>query len=655
MAAWMTRRRGGAEGGNTMVVTLVSFLIVMVVVLGTLGFVGASTKHARYEQDTNLALTAAEAGVSDILTELRIDPDYLEKIAASKDEPDGYCQKEATGGPAAEGDAFGADCGWDPDMAPRWQKLGDGDGGAYQEYHYAIVEKPGLTQYIEVTSTGRSRGVYRSVKASISRETTQRWVYFENYSITDPFDESVYPDTGGLYTPYLTSEACGGNWANGANLPDLGYFWQTKSYHAAELKPLRLYERAASPGATAASYKCDQGVWSSIFTFDGPVHSNDSLFATGAKFLGKVTVSDPRCKLSDPDDPATWDQCAQGWPGWSYWGQWLGPAPEYREVLQMPTVADAKSKSLSGVGCLYQGPTRIILNGAEMTVWSKETTENRAGCGSPSELASPGGATVPLPADGLVFVDAAAGVAPVRLAAGAIGGPAGREMPVMPSASAYTGAPPAAVGAVAYGEAVMLTHQDKFDGYGNVWVEGHMTGGNLTIAADRNVIITGDLTTDRDDQDLLGILGGQAVEVHNPVLGSLIGEEDTDGNLVWVPHTATDQTALNHWPTDGNSDDGDTKTDAVLRIEAAIYCASGGFRVQNWSYPVRRGLIDVHGSLAENFPAYQSGSTASGFDMTVIHNPLLLTGRPLLFPSLGNGSWTVVWQEKTTPDPLLKT
>ncbi|MDR0594345.1 MAG: hypothetical protein LBG60_14070, partial [Bifidobacteriaceae bacterium] len=124
------RARGRrSEDGMTMVSVLGSFTIILVVLLGSVSFLGQQVKYSRHQQDSDLALAAAEAGVADILTELRIDPEYLDSISSTKDEPTGYCEKDATGGPPSDGDVFAGVCGWTAATAPGWQKLGGDEGG----------------------------------------------------------------------------------------------------------------------------------------------------------------------------------------------------------------------------------------------------------------------------------------------------------------------------------------------------------------------------------------------------------------------------------------------------------------------------------------------------------------------------------------------
>jgi hypothetical protein len=480
-----------------------------------------------------------------------------------------------------------------------------------------------------VVSTGRSRDVYRSIEARLTREMTTMWLYFSNYGMTDPLDYEIY-NLDGAYPEegILTSEACGGGWSVGSDLP---YMWQSPPMDPDSTKPPKRYS------SHGVQVPCVEGFWYPTFTFNGPIHSNDTFFAFGGHINGQFSSSDPACRQSDPEDPASWDWCVQ--PGG--YADWMGPAPQYREVLQLPAVGAAREKSLDGVGCLYQGPTRIILEGSQMTVWSKETTTQRDDCGTLAELRSAAGATVDVPIDSMIFVDAAEGVAPKKIKAGAIGGEPGRELPL----GSYTGAAPSP--GAQYIEEVAMSYKDKADGIGNLWLEGHMTGGHLTIATDRTAVLTGDLLTDDDEHDLLGVMAGDAIEVHNPVMQTVGADESGTAWLDPVKPLPRVASYRDQWPTDynGNRD--------VFKIESALHVVTAGLRVQNHNMYEDLGLLDIYGSLTENFPALQ-GTVGGGYEMVLNYNKNLREGPPLLFPPVVNGQWVIANQAKATPAEEIK-
>jgi hypothetical protein len=622
-----------------MVPVLVSFSIVLVMVLGSLSFVSASTKYSRSAQDVDLALEAAESGVNDLLAQLRVDPNYIDHVTAD----DGYCVNEAVGGPAAEGDVFAADCGWDEGPA-KYKLLSGG-----QEYHYAVVSSSELAQSIVVVSTGRSNDVYRSIKVRISRELTTNWLYMNDYSITDPTDiEGWASFTGYRYLPDATSEECGAGYVPGAPKPY--YAWDASPFVPASEGKTRLYVDRYN-----YSYLCELSAWSgdvndySSIGLDGPVHTNDVFVGFGAKISGPFTSSLPRCKEVDPENKATWNLCTTQWlwdPNDSNMSVgsvgWRGEAPSWREPLEFPTTQKPKQMAFDdGVGCAYRGPTRIVLQGESMRVWSKGTTDYRDGCGAITELKSSGGAVATIPTDGLIFVDAMEGVVPERIKAGEIGD----GLPL----GTYTGEAPS-VGAE-FKEEIAMAQPEKMAGLGNVWIEGEFGGKNLTVVADRDIVVTGDIIAEPDSGALIGLMAGDRVEIFNPVLQTVKANASGTawGAPVWesgVPPAHFQYVDQGVWPSDYKGGTG------KVYMDAAIYTAKGSFTVQSVDPLVAGrsiGTIRVHGSVFERFSGVTVNPEHGGYGIDWTYNPALTKDEPLLFPAIENGDWVIVWEEKADP------
>ncbi|MDR1441359.1 MAG: hypothetical protein LBJ02_03065 [Bifidobacteriaceae bacterium] len=659
MRTFLARRfRRRDEDGITMVTVLVAMSLTLVVAIGSLTFLTASTKYSRYDQDVELATAAALSGVADLLTELRVDPGYLTHIEETKTADTGYCRKEAVGGPLAEGDDFHEVCGWPDNQAPRYLKLGGEEGGSAQSYHYVINEVSESGASIIMTSTGRSHNVYRSIQTRFTRENTAMWLYITNYELSDPTPGGTYEGASNLAAPIygenVTAEACGAGWAPGITLGDLGYAWETPVWGGSGAKPAREYVRAYLNQTIA----CSQPYFVPQDVLDGKVHSNDSIQSVGATFLGELTSANPRCLDVDPNDStkSSWNKCVTGdmsdpdgpRQGFATFG---AQAPSYREALALPTVQDPKYKATEGgVGCLYEGPTRIIFNGKQMRVWSKESTTERTNCGSVSELASEDGALVDIPLGSMIYVNSATGVEPKEIAAGAIGGPAGRKLPL----GSFNGNPPTSAGQTHQGEYVMSAEKGKRDGLGNLWIEGHMTGGNITVAADRSIIITGDLLADDDNKDLIGLMSGESIEIYNPVAGTT--RAVSAGTWADAPEMLPDPYVpmSSAWPTDYDGNSG------VLRVEAAMHASGASFRVQNSGVKGQLGKLQVFGAIAQNFRGvvgtfhfteHNETIPFGGYEKDYKYNPRLTSGPPLLFEPISNGAWLTVWQEKfDTPE-----
>jgi hypothetical protein len=611
-----------------MVVVLVSCVILLAMVLGSLAFMSNSIKFSRHQQDTDLALAAAQSGLNDLLAQLRGDPAYLDGIAAPTD---AYCQDQATGGP--DQDYFAAQCGWTDTTKPSWESL----SGGRQEFHYAIKEYSPVTEKIEVMSTGRSGDVTRTVKGYLSRETPDQWLYFSDYELADPKDYTTYSTwldnpAESVYGPdQLTSEGCGGSYALGAGsakLGELGYRWQMTTGSSVR----RTYVNKG------LAFACAEPDFAAGDVLEGPVHSNDTIRASGASFNGQFTTFDPKCKEAKAEDPGTWDNCVNGTAQFS-------AKPEWRDgPLELPSTDDPRAvASAGGKGCLYQGPTRIVLDGARMRVWSKRTTTDRAGCGTPAELKSAGGAEVDLPKDGLVYVDVAdKSVAHVKIPSGGIG----------------DGLPLGTYDASAPGPGVSYTYEramqvpTKYDGVGNLFVEGEIDG-SLTLAAHGSVVVTGDLVADDPTTDLLGVISGGSIEVYNPIIVRFTSITSGSG-YIWS--TAGDPHLDKSW-AEAHDYDGDVKT---FRIDAALYASTAGFGLQNWKEGGQLGTLHVYGSIAQRFRGIvgyhddQTGDLFSGYKKKYVYNESLSKSSPLLFSPIKNGAWVISWLEKGTVPPTLR-
>jgi hypothetical protein len=349
--------------------------------------------------------------------------------------------------------------------------------------------------------------------------------------------------------------------------------------------------------------------------------------------------------------------------------QWGSAAPAWAEAVEVKRAPDPTE--IGDEGCQYEGATRIIFNGdGTMTVWSKNTTTKpNDGCGSLDELSSATGAVVDVPDGSIIYVksiDVDANPALNKeIPSKGIGGPSGKELPLGTYETKYEGLPMGS--GDTYTHEVSMKYSDKFIGIGNAWIEGEAAG-TVTVYADRSIVLTGDLLTEDDDNDLLGLMAGGSIEIYNPVMETLkaVVNPSASGSYLWS-QPGDDQrvraTGTNVWPTDYQGD-----TD-VLRIEAGIIAGNGSFRLQNWKIgsttggPAPLGEVQLFGSLAQNFRGvlgWDSGESAapsllSGYKKSFTYNGNLTKKRPLLFSPIGNGEWSIWWQEKVDPPKVVKT
>ncbi|MDR2382033.1 MAG: hypothetical protein LBE08_12870 [Bifidobacteriaceae bacterium] len=639
------RRRRTGEDGVTMVAVLVSFTIILAMILGSLAMISSSTKHSRHQQDSDLALAAAESGLNALLARLRGDPSHVSGITDPTSE---YCVAKATGGPTggADEDFFASDCKWSAGTAVSWEEAGD-DG---EEFHYSITSYDSITNSIEVLSTGRSNNVYRTVKGYLGREATEMWLYISDYELADPNDYSTYltwsqnASGGSIYGPdQITSQGCGGGYGLGTGTEtDLGYKWQTGD---PDSKVSRYYSM------NGFDYPCEEPGFIDGDVLNGPVHSNDTIKSTGAHFTQSFSTADPACATADPDNPGDWDVCVNGA------GNTFDQLPTYRAGgYQLPgTKKPEEEVDKNTDWCKYEGPTRIILHGTTMTVWSPYTTEaalkDRA-CGQYSVLRSGKSVEVDIPPEGLVYVDAipdgaSSALKQEKIESGTIGG-----LPLGTYDPAKHRTPNILYRTYTYEKA--MEAKSMWARNGNLFIEGSFSE-SLTVAADSSVVITGDLMAADTTEDLLGIIAKRSIQVYNPVIVSYYQTQAPFHTPVWSSPSSGELDPWMKQTTDGHSYlDGDRDT---LTIHAAMYSETGGFGVQNWKFHEDLGTLYVYGSIAQRFRGVvgywdvNEDQFYGGYHKQYEYNETLAKASPLLFSPIQNGTWVISWLEKAEPPP----
>jgi len=420
------------ESGIAMIIVITVVMLLTFIPLAIFTQAIQQLPLARHDQDHESALAAAEAGVDDYLNRLNQNSNYWAYNAANPP-PDGnqaFTQWVSVPGPDDNGETFR----YGPDTSTT-----------------------GSTGVIYLTSSGKSRGVIRTVKVGIRREGFLDFLYLTDYEIVDP--------------------ALSGD-------PTSCKFraWQANSNSPTGFGP--------DPSS------CDIVYWTDSASLNGPVHTNDGLYVCGSPhfngdtdtyynsptsqsvtgvthFAGKGVVLNPLgCSntpvfaRTQPPDPA---------PGADL------PFPPANTALR--TQADA---SVGGQGCLYTGPTTIVLhnsgNTGLMDVTSPGThpTNNNTvntGCGP--------GINLGLPANGVVYVQTIP------------------SSTTDPNHSSCTGSAC----------------------NGDVNVSGTLAG-QLTIGAQNDIIIKGNTVYHQypTGTDVLGLIANNDVDIYHPVNSSGVNQ-----------------------------------------------------------------------------------------------------------------------------------
>jgi Tfp pilus assembly protein PilX len=260
----------------------------------------------------------------------------------------------------------------------------------------------------------------------------------------------------------------------------------------------------------------------------------------------------------------------------NFLGTWTTSAP----VLTMPP-SNTTLKTLAGV--TYTGTTKIALNGANMTITPPT--------GAPS--------TVAIPSNGVIYVQSGT------------------------------------CGSTGYN-----INQDYSTptGCGDVWVHG-TTSQNITIAADNDVIVDGDLYKSADN--LVGLIANNFVRVYHPVTrppppppgGGGGGEGGGGGG-------GTSCT--------GNA----TGTMQNITIQAAILALQHSFIVDNYFCGAQLGTLTVLGAIAQRFrgPVGTMGSSGgTGYTKSYNYDDRLRYREPPSFLDPVQVSWRIARQNEQIP------
>ncbi|WP_254786968.1 hypothetical protein [Curtobacterium sp. MCBA15_001] len=505
--------------------TVVVFMIATATTIAVGGI-----KKSSSDADWNAALSAAYAGVEDYEARLSNDTGYTQygnPAAPFSSTSPGLTLP--SGGSA--NDAFGTGA------SGSWASVPGGDGRS--RYRYEVdSSKYYDTGVVRVRATGKVGSAVRSVVASIRQQGFIDFLYFTDYEIQDPVLTNV--DT------------------------------TTCVKHAWEGRP-----------TSTRSNLCGEIAFDGGDTIDGPAHSNDTMRICQATFTKPITTSNPTTTgLRYSKVNSTGASC----------GGQVFPAgvsqPAFTSTIGMPST-NAQQKAATQYntgtattrqpGCLYTGPTDITFNAdGTMTVRSPRTiktqtdatdpTQGRtpAACGAvgtgPGQLGSASGATVAVPANNLVYV---------------------QNVPLSGDANATftttlrdTCNVDNGVGYPRSGETQLSSSPCSYGSRsGDAFVHGVLDG-QVTVAAENYLYVTGDLTYLDRGSDMLGLTATNAVMVWNPIAQTCSRTSCSTSSML------------------GDRD---------REIDAAIISAAHTFQVQNNAYGGDRGTLTIYGAIAQKF------------------------------------------------------
>jgi hypothetical protein len=525
--------------------------IVLVLVTATaLAATSSGSVKSDNEADWNAALAAAYAGIEDYSSRVENDTSYVRfgnpasefsSASTGLSLPTG-----ANANPAFEVSAGGA-----------WATVPGSDGKA--RFRYEIdTSRYAATGVIRIRSTGLVGDQTRSVIADLRQDGFSDFVYFTDFETQDPLITSGSDDY------------CENYWWNRPPQKTSGFPW----------------------GAN-----CTDIQFASYDTIDGKVHSNDRILICGATFTGAVTTASATNPLYGINGG-----CSDG--NFELAPRRVAPItmPDTNSEMKKETRSDLPGE-VPDPGCLYTGPTVIKLNGdGTMTVWSpytKKTQTTGVGTGStPSKcgaigtsgnaLGSTTGATVAVLDLNLLYVQNVPNVStdpnytststsPARFFCSGSGSSQGWSIATSSGSSSPAQKFPATrtISGVSRTEATPNSSTSTNPAYGcrngDLFISGSISG-RMTAAAENYVYITGDLTYANQQEDMLGIVGQNAVWVWNPMYLS----------------GGWSSTYVAMLPDDRN-------------IYASLLSVAHTIQVQNYQLGGERGTLYIKGSMAQKF------------------------------------------------------
>jgi hypothetical protein len=186
---------------------------------------------------------------------------------------------------------------------------------------------------------------------------------------------------------------------------------------------------------------------------------------------------------------------------------------------------------------------------------------------------------------------------------------------------------------VNYGRAARTSYTNS-ESCGDVAVKGQYSAG-VTIGAENDIIINGDLTRTNGSDALLGLIANNFVRVYHPLTGDPFGQPYNSSN-----------------PCSGL---GNVSYDTVNNIEASILSLHHSFQVDNYGCGSALGTLHITGSIAQYYRGtvgvFRSSGGNSGYVKDYQYDDRLLRSQPPYFlaPENSEGRWKINRRSEETP------
>lgn len=562
------------DAGVALVTVIGLSFVAMLLVVAALGAATNNLPSARFHQDSEAAIAAAEAGIEDFTFRLDRDPRYYLSDDADNDALDG------------------------------WQEVPGGRPGG-PSYHYSIdASETASSGFITVRSTGAVNGVQRTLESRIRRDGFLDRIYLTDYEVIDASAYHAEGSTTEAFYEHHCYRYLDQEWddtrtffSGSSSFGPLG----SRTGRLSRVESIDYYD--AKPGVSRAAARSfvDQNVlycppirFVTGDTIDGPLHSNDGITTDGRpNFRGPVTTN-YRYDVLNPVTSSDQLFVNQSAPS---------EEPTFAQGIrattkkQLPPTNSEIRGFAEADGCVYFGPTYVHL----YVDGSGPTARQRMTVNSP--LTPSGGdgwcevgRNLDPPVNGVIYV-----------------------------ADRTTGSAPA-------------SHPLDMDDVGNRSTFGFSSGdafvwgevlGQYTVAAQNDVVIVSDVTyrngTTTGD-DVLGIVANDFVIIHHPVEQETFTRADGTTGTRWVnapvrtrpPFTTVNATNGFDDPVKPSYADGATTWNDPT-ISAAIVALNHSFTVDNYALGSRYDGdgqdLTVRGVIAQSQrgPVGTSGSPGTGY------------------------------------------
>ncbi len=480
------RRTASGDSGVVLAAVLLTAFVMSLLGAALLVYTTKQMPQAAEHQDRQAALAAAEAGIEDYLQRINSDPEYYVKGFADTANPSfqGFVPVPGAQDSTAEYRIDGVDITAVPTRG-------------------AIV----------VSATGRVGQAERSLRVELSRKKFTDYAYLSNLEVNDPRNFAKYP---GATTPERIEELedrCG------------VYRWQ-----------------GGQKGRSGYD-SCGTLQWYNGDITDGKVHTNDLIGMSGSpRFNDKVEsgCSPPGCGTVTDSKYRNYDGSTSAY--FKYPGDGNGFGVIAGGIVKFPTSNGALKDQTQppNSGCLFTGPTRIVLKGTYAEVYSRNSKQtNGSTCGGNYTSKGPNFmATVPMTDAGLVIYVQnvpASSSDPNHTAAGSLYSTAPFIPGAKPNKSPDRYRPnPGSTATVPVPNGFPLPEDKAYTDFGSnpvygpshgdVLVEGTLDG-RLTIGAEDDIIITSDLLQKDPTGDVLGLVANNFIWNYHPVNGLAKGEQ----------------------------------------------------------------------------------------------------------------------------------